>query len=128
MLDAVALAAEIDFFDQRADRVSLLTLHAAKGLEFPVVFIVGLEDGIVPLYWGAPDEAAIAEERRLFYVGMTRAKDRLILSRAEKRFWNGRLRTLAPSPFLRDIENELLALERAQLPRTRPQDRQLSLF
>jgi len=128
LLDAVALAAEIDFFDQRADRVSLLTLHAAKGLEFPVVFIVGLEDGIVPLYWGAPDEAAIAEERRLFYVGMTRAKDRLILSRAEKRFWNGRLRTLAPSPFLRDIENELLALERAQLPRVRPADRQLSLF
>src|SRR5262249_38065042 len=128
LLDAVAAAAEIDFFDPRADRVSLLTLHGAKGLEFPVVFIVGLEDGIMPLYWGAPDEAAIAEERRLFYVGMTRAKDRLILSRAEKRLWNGRLRTLAPSPFLRDIENELLALERAQLPRTRPPDWQLSLF
>jgi superfamily I DNA/RNA helicase len=128
LLDAVALATEIDFFDPRADRVSLLTLHAAKGLEFPVVFIVGLEDGIMPLYWGAPDEAAIAEERRLFYVGMTRAKDRLILSRAEKRFWNGRLRTLAPSPFLRDIENKLLSLERAQLPRTSPADRQLSLF
>jgi superfamily I DNA/RNA helicase len=128
LVDAVTLATEIDFFDPRADRVSLLTLHAAKGLEFPVVFIVGLEDGIVPLYWGAPDEAAIAEERRLFYVGMTRAKDRLILSRAEKRFWNGRLRTLAPSPFLRDIENELLALERAQLPRVRHSDRQLSLF
>jgi uncharacterized protein (TIGR00375 family) len=128
LLDAVALATEVDFFDPRADRVSLLTLHAAKGLEFPVVFIIGLEDEIIPLYWGAPDEAAIAEERRLFYVGMTRAKDRLILSRAEKRLWNGRLRTLAPSPFLRDIENELLSLERAQLPRIRPADRQLSLF
>ena len=81
-LDAVALATDADFFDPRADRVSLLTLHAAKGLEFPVVFIVGLEDGLLPLHWSEPDEAAMAEERRLFYVGMTRAKDRLILSRA----------------------------------------------
>jgi DNA helicase-2/ATP-dependent DNA helicase PcrA len=128
LLDAVALATEIDFFDPRADRVSLLTLHAAKGLEFRIVFIVGLEDGIIPFYWGAPDETVLAEERRLLYVGMTRAKDQLILSRAEKRLWNGRIRTLAPSPFLHDIESELLALERSRLPRGKPGDRQLSLF
>jgi ATP-dependent DNA helicase UvrD/PcrA len=128
LLDAVALASDIDFFDPGVDRVSLLTLHAAKGLEFPAVFIVGLEDGLIPLHWGAPEEAAIAEERRLFYVGMTRAKDLLILSRAEKRLWNGRLRMLEPSPFLHDIEKELLAAERSQLPRGKAGDRQLTLF
>ena len=88
--------------------MSLLTLHAAKGLEFAVVFIVGLEDGLLPLHWGEPDDAAMAEERRLFYVGMTRAKDRLILSRARQRHWRGRTQMLEPSPFLRDIENELV--------------------
>ena len=79
--DAVALASEADGWDPRADRISLLTMHAAKGLEFPVVFIVGLEDGILPLRWGGHDDSAAAEERRLFYVGMTRARDRLLLCR-----------------------------------------------
>src|SRR5262249_34152994 len=83
--DALTLAAETDFFDPGADRVALLTLHAAKGLEFPVVFVTGIEEGLLPLAFGTPDAAAVAEERRLFYVGMTRAKDQLILSRAEKR-------------------------------------------
>jgi DNA helicase-2/ATP-dependent DNA helicase PcrA len=126
--DAVALATDADFLDPRADRVSLLTLHAAKGLEFAVVFIVGLEDGILPLTWGARDEAALAEERRLFYVGMTRAKDRLILSRAKQRLWRGKVRTLAPSPFLADIEAELLRHQQAEPGRRRPENRQLTLF
>jgi DNA helicase II / ATP-dependent DNA helicase PcrA len=108
--------------------VSLLTLHAAKGLEFAVVFIVGLEDGILPLTWGARDEAAMAEERRLFYVGMTRAKDRLLLSRAKQRLWRGKLRTLAPSPFLGDIEAELLRHQQAQPTRRATEDRQLKLL
>src|SRR5262249_2310806 len=128
LLDAVALASETDFWDPRADRVSLLTLHAAKGLEFPVVFIVGLEDGILPLRFGEPDDDALAEERRLFYVGMTRAKDRLILSRARKRNWRGRVREFAASPFLSDIETELLKHRQPQLPRRNPEDRQLSLL
>src|SRR6266545_3022165 len=123
--DAVALATDADFFDPRADRVSLLTLHAAKGLEFPVVFIVGLEDGLLPLHWSDPDDAAMAEERRLFYVGMTRAKDRLILSRAHERFWRGRTRRLDPSPFLDDIESELVKHQQAQATRRKPEDRQL---
>ncbi len=127
-LDAVALATDADFFDPRADRVSLLTLHAAKGLEFPVVFIVGLEDGLLPLYWSEPDEAAMAEERRLFYVGMTRAKDRLILSRARQRFWRGRTQMLRASPFLDDIESELVKHQRSELTRRPPEDRQLRLF
>ncbi|HYT86196.1 MAG TPA: 3'-5' exonuclease [Burkholderiales bacterium] len=127
-LDDVALATDTDFYDPRADRVSLLTLHAAKGLEFPVVFIVGLEDGILPLHWSEPDDAALAEERRLFYVGMTRAKDRLILSRARQRLWRGRMRQLEASPFLADIEQELLKHQRAELPRRKPENQQLSLF
>jgi len=80
----------------------------------------------LPLHWGAPDEAAMAEERRLFYVGMTRAKDRLILSRARQRFWRGRLRTLAPSPFLQDIEAALV--KHVQEARPKPQERQLKLL
>ena len=103
-------------------------MHAAKGLEFPVVFIVGLEDGLLPLYWSEPSEAALAEERRLFYVGMTRAKDRLILSHARQRHWRGRLRMLEPSPFLRDIENELVKHQPMQPGRGKPQDRQLKLL
>jgi DNA helicase-2/ATP-dependent DNA helicase PcrA len=127
-VDAVALASEADGWDPRADRVSLLTLHAAKGVEFPVVFIVGLEDGLLPLKWGDGDDAALAEERRLLYVGMTRAKDRLILSRALQRPWRGRVRQLEPSPFLRDIENELMRQERTRPTRRRPEDAQLTLL
>jgi DNA helicase II / ATP-dependent DNA helicase PcrA len=126
--DAAALTTEAEFWDARADRVSLLTLHAAKGLEFAVVFIVGLEDGLLPLHWSEPDEAAMAEERRLFYVGMTRAKDRLILSRARQRHWRGRPHMLEPSPFLRDIENELVKHQPTQPARTKREDRQLKLF
>jgi uncharacterized protein (TIGR00375 family) len=127
-LDAVTLTTDAEFFDPRADRVSLLTLHAAKGLEFPVVFIAGLEDGLLPLYWGEPNQAALEEERRLFYVGMTRAKDKLILSRAEQRHWRGAVRRLEPSPFLRDIEAELTKHQRMEPVRRKPQDRQLKLF
>jgi DNA helicase-2/ATP-dependent DNA helicase PcrA len=108
------------------DRVSLLTLHAAKGLEFRVVFIVGLEDGILPLRFGSEEPSA--EERRLFYVGMTRAADRLILTRASQRRWRGRVQSLPPSPFLRDIEGELLKHQRNESLRRKPESRQLSLF
>ena len=128
LADAVALASEADCWDPRADAISLLTLHAAKGLEFPVVFVVGLEDGLLPLTWGRRDPAAVEEERRLFYVGMTRAEDALVLSRAVKRRWRGRVRTLEPSPFLADIERELLDHSRADVSRRKDVDRQLELF
>ncbi len=127
-LEAVGLADESDFFDPRADRVALLTMHAAKGLEFAIVFVVGLEDRIVPLRFGAADDATLAEERRLFYVAMTRAKDRLFLTRAEERAWRGKRRRLDASPFLRDIEAELLRDQPKALPRRRPERAQLSLF
>ena len=127
-LDAVALASDADFWDARADGVALLTLHAAKGLEFAFVFIVGLEDGVLPLHWGkAESDDEMAEERRLFYVGMTRAKDRLVLSRALKRLWRGRVRDQKPSPFLAAIESELVKQQQAQRRRKRD-DRQLKLF
>jgi len=126
--EALTLADESDFFDPRADRVALLTMHAAKGLEFQVVFVVGLEDGIVPLRFGLADEASLAEERRLFYVAMTRAKDRLFLTRAEERSWRGKRRRLDASPFLRDIEAELLRDQPKALPRRKPELSQLSLF
>jgi DNA helicase-2/ATP-dependent DNA helicase PcrA len=125
----LALATEADCRDPRADRISLLTLHAAKGLEFPVVFIVGLEDGILPLRWGASTtESELAEERRLFYVGMTRAEDRLFLTRAQKRLWRGAARSLSPSPFLGDIEAELLQYSRREPARRKAADSQLPLF
>jgi uncharacterized protein (TIGR00375 family) len=128
LADAVALAGDADFFDAEADRVALLTLHAAKGLEFRAVFIVGLEDGVLPLSFGNRDDAALAEERRLFYVGMTRAKERLILSRAAQRQWRGALRKLPPSPFLAAIESALLEHRRAASARRKPEDRQLKLL
>jgi DNA helicase-2/ATP-dependent DNA helicase PcrA len=109
------------------DRISLLTLHAAKGLEFRVVFIVGLEDGILPLRFG-PGDDMLGEERRLFYVGMTRAEDHLILTRAEQRKWRGRVQPLPVSPFLQDIESELLKVQRNSALRAKPESRQLTLF
>ncbi len=127
--EQVALSTEADFRDPRADRVSLLTMHAAKGLEFPVVFVVGLDDGLVPFSWGdaEPDAAARAEERRLCYVAMTRAKDRLFLSRAAERFWRGGVRAMVPSPFLRDIGEEF-TVQQVRGGKKRPAAKQFSLF
>jgi superfamily I DNA/RNA helicase len=82
-------------------------MHAAKGLEFAVVFVVGLEDGIVPFTWGDETEAT-DEERRLFYVAMTRAQERLVLTRAARRFWRGARRALPRPPFLRSIGRGLI--------------------
>lgn len=126
----VALGAEVDTLDPRADRVSLLTLHAAKGLEFCVVFIVGCENGIIPLSWGTVDRETIEEEKRLFYVGVTRARERLFLSHARKRRVRGKLRSQEPSPFVREIQAELLERDRDKRPAKRPKvpNGQLDLF
>jgi superfamily I DNA/RNA helicase len=113
-LSELALGTDADLWDPRADRASLLTLHAAKGLEFPVVFIVGCEDGLLPLCWGPIDEEALAEERRLMFVGMTRARQHLILTHARKRRFQGRVRQSSPSPLLEDIQRQLLAYHQHQ--------------
>jgi DNA helicase-2/ATP-dependent DNA helicase PcrA len=126
----LALGAEIDSWDPRADRIALLTLHAAKGLEFAVVFIAGCEDGILPLRFGELSEIALAEERRLLYVGMTRARERLVLCHARKRRWRGQVRPAKPSPFLRAIEEQLVQRSQTRAPRQRADDtsEQLDLF
>ncbi len=129
-LSELALGTQVDTWDPRADRISLLTLHAAKGLEFPVVFIVGCEHGLLPLTWGKPEPENPAEERRLFYVGVTRAKTRLFLCRARKRRWRGKVREMPPSPYLADIEERLLEQKRSRpsIIRARKRDDQLDLF
>lgn len=128
-LSHLALGVDMDLMDPRAERVSLLTLHAAKGLEFRVVFIVGCEDGILPLHSGS-DEADLAEERRLMFVGMSRARERLILSRAKRRAWRGTLREMRPSPYLGQIESALITLSRSDPVKqpVRPKHEQLTLF
>jgi DNA helicase-2/ATP-dependent DNA helicase PcrA len=117
-LAETALGSEVEAWDPRAERVSLLTLHAAKGLEFPVVFLVGCEDGLLPLTWPGSDPADLAEERRLFFVGITRARSRLFLFRSRKRILRGETRETRPSPFLADLEEALL--ERPREPELGP--------
>ncbi len=117
-----------DAFDERADRVHLMTLHAAKGLEFRVVFVVGCEDGLLPLRFGPVAAAALEEERRLFYVGMTRAAERLYLCHAARRRLRGRSRAMQPSPFLAPIDRALTEASQTRLPPRRPARRQLDLL
>ena len=107
-LDELALGAEVDTWDPRADRISLLTLHAAKGLEFPVVFIAGCDDGLLPLRSWRGAEVDYAEERRLLFVGMTRATTRLTLYTAAKRTLRGAVVECSPSPFLSSVQSALL--------------------
>ncbi|MCB1037457.1 MAG: ATP-dependent helicase, partial [Acidobacteria bacterium] len=86
-----------------------MTLHAAKGLEFPVVFLTGCEEGILPLRFpGEENDEALQEERRLFFVGLTRAESWLFLTHAECRFWRGEVRQQQPSSFLAEIEEALV--------------------
>ena len=128
-LTAAALQSETDRYDQRADRVVLMSLHAAKGLEFPVVFIVGCEEGLLP--YRPPNRAADpAEERRLFYVGMTRAQRRLILTHAARRVLFGQRMENPVSGFVTDVEASLREASRSSRRPHQPtaEDLQLSLF
>lgn len=118
-----------DLFDPRADAVALMTMHMAKGLEFRTVFIAGCEEGLIPCTM-MKDGADIEEERRLFYVGMTRAKDELFLLHARSRFLYGQRLAPSPSPFLEEIPGEFMA--RTSVPdragKQKEQDSQLGLF
>jgi len=120
-LDKVSLITDVDLYEDKGNRVSLMTLHCAKGLEFPVVFIVGVEEGLLPHYRRGEEIEDMEEERRLFYVGITRSKEKLFLSRAERRSTFGMGRANLPSRFLDDIPTELIQIEE------RPQSRK-SLF
>ncbi len=115
-LEEVALVSDQDTLEDRPDRVTLITLHAAKGLEFPVVFIVGLEEGLLPHRRALEDERELEEERRLAYVGMTRAKDRLYLLHAHHRSTWGVGAMSEPSRFLAELPEELLAAETDRRP------------
>lgn len=107
-LERVALVSDQDTVDTNANVPTLLTLHAAKGLEFPVVFIVGLDDGTLPHQRAIEDDEELMEERRLFYVGITRAQDRLFLVYPQHRSSYGYAEPVEPSRFLRDITQEFL--------------------
>jgi DNA helicase-2/ATP-dependent DNA helicase PcrA len=107
-LEHVALISDQDTLTDALNAPTLLTLHAAKGLEFPVVFIVGLDDGVLPHQRSFEDPEAMAEERRLFYVGITRAIDRLVLVRAFRRRQSGPSTLTKPSRFLKDIPVDLI--------------------
>ena len=107
-LERLSLVADVDNFDQKTDAITLITLHQAKGLEFPVVFMVGMEEGLLPHSRSMDDPAQVEEERRLCYVGVTRAKERLYLMRAFRRGFRGGSEPGLPSRFLLDIPTDLL--------------------
>jgi DNA helicase-2/ATP-dependent DNA helicase PcrA len=108
-LETVALVADVDNYNETQDGATLMTIHSAKGLEFPVVFLVGMEDGIFPHSRSLMDLGELEEERRLCYVGMTRACQRLYLTHALMRTIYGKTQFSIPSRFLDEIPDELLA-------------------
>jgi len=126
---AIALQTDTDTYYPQAEKVSLMTMHAAKGLEFPVVFIAGCEKGYIPFEKGEDKETDINEERRLFYVAMTRAKERLYLTRAKKRRIFGKAVSRDLSPFVEDIEKRLRTHEAPGLKKKKKNRHvQLELF
>ncbi len=122
-LDQAALQRDTDLYHPNAEKVTLISMHAAKGLEFPVVFVAGCEDGLIPFRM-AEDRA---EERRLLYVAMTRARQRLFLTRARRRRVFGKPEDREMSPFVKDIEARWLENESPGSTARRGPD-QLKLF
>ena len=110
-LEKVSLVSDIDELDEKADAVTLITLHQAKGLEFPVVFIVGIEEGILPHRKSFDDPGEMEEECRLLYVGVTRAQKRLFLSYSRRRSLFGSSTTNQPSRFLENIPPHLVTIK-----------------
>lgn len=115
-LEQVALVADIDNVDSSEDRVTLMTLHSAKGLEFPKVYLAGMEDGLFPgmMAVSSDDRTDMEEERRLCYVGITRAKKELVITAARKRMTHGETRYCKPSRFVEEIPAGLLKEERLE--------------
>ena len=108
-LESVTLVSDVDSMEEKPDLLTLITLHQAKGLEYPIVFMAGMEDGLLPHSRSMDEPADLEEERRLCYVGMTRAKDRLYLSRAFRRGFRGGTGPNSPSRFLLEIPRELIS-------------------
>jgi len=116
-LEEVSLLSDLDRSDLTEDKITLMTLHGAKGLEFPVVFLVGLSDGLFPSALSLGDDEEIEEERRLCYVGITRAEEELYLSSAKNRMVNGQTQYFKISRFFEDIPDELLKKNLLYRPR-----------
>jgi DNA helicase-2/ATP-dependent DNA helicase PcrA len=108
-----SLASDLDNLSEGQTAVSLMTLHSSKGLEFPVVFLVGMEQGLFPNFRSIDDPAALEEERRLCYVGITRAQDRLFITHARERRLYGSREIASPSVFLTELPRELLTTNSA---------------
>ncbi len=115
MLEDISLISDIDNYDEAQETVTLMTLHSAKGLEFPNVFLMGMEEGVFPGMRSFGDQEEIEEERRLCYVGITRAKERLYLSRAQSRTLFGSTKYNPPSRFLEEIPAELLEVKEERM-------------
>ncbi|MFZ2633815.1 MAG: UvrD-helicase domain-containing protein [Desulfosalsimonadaceae bacterium] len=127
-LETTALETDPDVFDDKSQKVALMTLHAAKGLEFPVVFITGVENGYIPFIREKSGDWDLDEERRLFYVAVTRARDQLYLAWAKNRVIFGQKQPRQLSPFVADIPGPLLErIVRQSTPKPKPQI-QLELF
>ncbi|MCK4389717.1 MAG: UvrD-helicase domain-containing protein [Desulfobacterales bacterium] len=126
----LALERAQDRYDPVAEKVSLMTMHAAKGLEFPVVFIAGCEDGLIPYRRKRGEQGDLLEERRLFYVALTRAQEKIYLTHAKRRLLFGQRTLQHPSPFLEAVEENLKEHRKPFLPRqaVKKNDPQLSLF
>ncbi|MCH2524923.1 MAG: UvrD-helicase domain-containing protein [Dehalococcoidia bacterium] len=106
-LEGIGLISDIDNLTENEDAITLITLHQAKGLEFPVVFMIGMEEGLIPHIRSMENPEEVEEERRLAYVGMTRAKERLYMTRSFNRFFRGSSGPTLPSRFLSDIPVEI---------------------
>jgi len=128
-LSGLAMQTDTDMVNRKAEKVSLLSMHAAKGLEFPVVFISGCETGLIPYAPVGRQSKDPDEERRLFYVAMTRAQSHLLLTWADRRHLYGRMTDQEPSPFVKDIDVHLRqAFESTKTKHQKQKPSQLGLF
>lgn len=115
-LEEIALFTDIDRYDQQADAVTMMTMHSAKGLEFPAVFLCGVEEGLFPSYRSMDSEEELEEERRICYVAMTRAKKKLHISCVQRRMLYGQTTFAKPSRFIEEIPEERLEKRRLKRP------------
>jgi len=111
-LEGITLKSDIDTYEEQINQVSLMTLHNAKGLEFPTVFITGMEEGTLPIWRSLSNDVELEEERRLCYVGITRAKQKLYLTSASERRLFGDLSNKIPSRFIDEVPSELKQIHR----------------
>lgn len=127
-LQEVSLVADVDRLDDKHNAVTLMTVHSAKGLEYEVVFIMGLEEGLFPIFQAIQNQNEVEEERRLFYVGMTRCRRKLYLSYAYSRYRMGELTYPNPSRFIKEIKDDLYIYENGALRKDSGFSKELDFF